>query len=194
MAVLYHHIDSPNDSDYHVTREPELPDDLDFVYGKRLKGKVPNPLVFEVDYPTKQDIPHFIGETIPVFSDALVKVIRSAGVDNFQTFPALLRNPDNGTEWSGYSVFHEFGLIAAANFEKSDYDMIMEGDAQGGVATPLAGFRLLVLDKKKTRNVAMFRLAESPDTLLIHDRVLTHIKKNRPPDGWGFDATEIETV
>lgn len=194
MAVLYHHIDSPNDDDYHVTQEPQLPDDLDFVYGKKFKGKVPMPLVFEVDYPTREHVPHFIGETIPVFSDALIKVVRSAGIDNFQSFPALLRNPETGAEWGGYSVFHEFGLIAAANFDKSEYDMIMEGDAEGGVSTPLAGFHVLVLDKKKTRNVAMFRLAESPDTLLIHDRVLAHIRKHRPPNGWGFDATEIETV
>jgi hypothetical protein len=192
VAVLYHHIDSANDSDYQVTREPEMPDEQDFVYGKKFKGKVPKPLVFEVDYPTRKDVPHFIGETIPVFSDALVKVFRSAGVDNFQTFPAVLRN-EKGTEWDGFQVFHEVGLIAAASFDKSEYDMIMEGDP-AGVSTPLAGFRLLVLDRKKTRNVAMFRLAESPDTLLIHDRVLAHIKKNSPPDGWGFDATEVETV
>jgi hypothetical protein len=90
-------------------------------------------------------------------------------------------------------VFHELGLIAAANFKRSKYDMIMEGDP-GGVSTPLAGFHVLVLDKNKTRNVAMFRLAESPDMLLIDTRVLQHIRKHRPPGGWGFDATEIETI
>jgi hypothetical protein len=193
VAVLYHHIDSANDSDYQVTQEPKLPDDLDFVFGKKFKGKVPRPLVFEVNYPTRNDVPHFIGETIPVFSDSLIKVFRSAGVDNFQTFPALLRNPETGAEWDRFSVFHEFGLIAAADFDKSEYDMIMEGDPEG-VSTPLAGFHVLVLDKKKTRNVAMFRLAESPDTLLIHTHVLQHIRKHRPPDGWGFDATDIEVV
>jgi hypothetical protein len=193
VAVLYHHIDSANDSDYQVTKEPKLPGDRDFVYGKKHTGKLPRPVVFEVNYPTRKAVPHFIGETIPVFSDSLIKVFRSAGVTNFQAFPALLRNPDTDAAWDGFSVFHEFGLIAAADLDRSEYDMIMDGDP-GGVSTPLAGFHVLVLDKKQTRNAAMFRLAESPDTLLIHARVLQHIKKHRPPGGWGFDATAIEAV
>ena len=40
----------------------------------------------------------------------------------------------------------------------------------------------------------MFRLAESPHCLLIHDRINKYLDDNPPPDGWGFDATEIETV
>jgi hypothetical protein len=193
MPVLYHHIDSSNTDDYRVTKEPELPDGQQFAYGVKMKGDVPEPLVFEVDYPTREQVPHFVCATIPVFSDALVAMVRSAGVENFEVYRAVLRNPHTGAEWDGYSVFHEIGLIAAADLDKSQYDTIMAGHSKG-VVTPLAGFQLLVLDHRKTRNAAMFRLAESPDMLLIHDRVLAHIKKHRPPGGWGFDATEIETV
>jgi hypothetical protein len=69
----------------------------------------------------------------------------------------------------------------------------MRGDA-GGVGSPLLALNKLVLDKSKTHEFLMFRLAESPSTLLIHDCVNRHIDANDPPDGWGFDATEIKAV
>jgi hypothetical protein len=193
MAALYYQISPSTLSDYSVTDEPELPGDIEFIDGTKIDEPLPNPLEFTVDYPSRGELPHFVGMTIPVMSDSLVKVFRSAGVENFQTFPAVLRNPEIGEEWGGYWAFNVIGLIAAANLEKSKADTIMEGDSEG-VAVPLLGFHTLVLDKKKTRNSAMFRLAESSSILLVHDRVLAHIKKNRPKNGWGFEATEIETV
>ncbi len=193
MPVPYHQINSSGSDDHRVTREPELPEFAGFRYGVRMEAKLPNPLVFEVDYPSREQVPHFVGETIPVFSDALVRTFRAAGVENFQLFPAVLRNPQTGAQWDGYWVFHVIGLIAAADLEKSESETAA-GAGKPGTAVPLATFQVLVLDAQKTRNVAMFRLAESPGTLLVHDRVLSHIKAHRPPNGWGFDATEIETV
>ena len=192
MAILYHHIDSSSSDDHHVTQEPDLVSAGAFRYGVRVDVDVPDPLVFEVDYPSKESVPHFVGETTPVFSDQLVKTFRSAGVENFQLFPAVLRNPATGAEWDGFWVFHAIGLIAAADLERSESDTIMKGARKGGPSVPLVGFQVLVLDQSKTRNAMMFRLAESPDILLIHDRVLEHIKAHRPPNGWGFDATEID--
>ncbi len=191
--MLYYKIDSSNKSDYSVKKEPKLPDGREFVYGMKMDGPVPAPLVFEVDFPSKDDLPHFVAQIHPVLSDVLVKTIQSAGVENFQIFPAILRNPEVGIDWDGYWMFHEFGLIAAANLEKSKADTIM-GGSPGGVSVPLMGFHTLVLDKEKTRNVSMFRLAESPGLLLVHERVMSHIRANRPAKGWGFVSTEVEAI
>jgi hypothetical protein len=189
--VVYFSIKSSRTSDYYVTLEPELPGNMKFVKGVKMEGAVPNPLVFEVNHPSRAQLQHFVSNVVPVFSDLLVKAMRSAGVENFQVFPAVLRNPEVGENWDGYWVFHEIGLIAAASLEKSKADTIMAGDSSG-VATPLMGFHTLVLDKEKTRNEAMFRLAEDPTTLLIHERVMAHLRANRPPNGWGFVSTQVE--
>ena len=191
--MVYFSIDSSNTSDYYVTGEPQLPDGRKFVSGVRMESPVPNPLVFEVNHPSKAQLPHFVADVIPVFSDLLVNTLRTAGVENFQAFPAVLRNPEVGETWDGYQVFHAIGLVAAASLEKSKADTIMGGEP-GGITVPLMGFHTLVLDKEKTRNLAMFRLAESPSTLLIHERVMAHIRANRPPNGWGFVSTQIEAV
>lgn len=192
MPILYHHIDSSNSSDYSVTAEPQLPEGVQFIYGRAMTSAVPEPLVFEVDFPSRDALPHFIGDTLPLFSTRLVDTFRSAGVENFQVFPAVLRNPALGADWDGYWVFNVIGLVAAADLDRSNADTLMAGGPKGAPA--LLAFHELVLDHQKTRNVAMFRLAESPDMLLIHDRVLTHIRNHRPENGWGFEATEIETI
>ena len=38
----------------------------------------------------------------------------------------------------------------------------------------------------------MFRLADSPSMLLVHDRVLRALRAATPPEGWGFTPLEIE--
>lgn len=192
MAILYHHIAASKSAGYSVTAEPALPDGGQFVYGRAMAASVPDPLVFEVSYPSRDELPHFIARTLPVFSTRLVDTFRSAGVENFQVFPAVLRNAELGVEWDEYWVFNVIGLIAAADLERSNADTLMEGGSKGAPA--LLAFHELVLDQSKTRNVLMFRLAESPHMLLVHDRVLAHIKNRRPESGWGFEATEIETI
>ena len=193
MSDLYHHIEPDNFSDYGVTRKPKLPDGVSFIKGVSITEPLPEPLIFEVDYPKRDDIPHFLGDTISLFSDHLVKTLRSGGVDNFQVFPAVLRNPSRGLEWTNFWAFNAVGLIEAAALDRSGYDTIMGADSDG-VDIPLLGFTKLVLSKAKVREALMFRLAESPSTLLIHDKINAHIDANDPPDGWGFDATEIEVV
>lgn len=193
MSILYHRIKGSRLSDYGVRKDPKLPPDVSFIEGVMITEPLPNPMIFEVNHPSQDKLPHLFNTTIPVISDYLVKTLRSGGVDNFQVFPAVLRNSKIGVAWRGYWAFNVIGMLAAANLEKSEYDTIMEDDPEG-VDVPLVGFLTIVLNKKKTHHEAMFRMAESPDTLLIHDRILKHMIANRPPDGWGVDATEIEAI
>jgi hypothetical protein len=194
MAILYHHIASSNSDDHSVISEPQLSGDVSFIKGASIGASLPQPLVFEVDHPARESLPHFVGRTIPVFSTRLVEAFRSAGVENFEVFPAVLRNPAIGAQWDGYWAFNVIGLLSAADLDASQADTIMGGDLAGLSSVPLLAFKELVLELKKTRGIPMFRLAESPATLLIHERVLAHIKARRPEGGWGFEATGIETV
>lgn len=192
MSDVYQQIEPDNYADYGVTQNPELDSDVSFIDGARITEPLPNPLVFEVNFPKGESPPHFLGDSIPLFSDRLVQVLRKAGADNFEAFPAVLRNPDTGAEWRDYWAVNVLGLVAWANLEESEYDTLMDGDPEG-VETPLLGFHTIVLDRRKTRDdLLMFRLAESPSTLIIHDRVDKIIDANRPPDGWRFDAIEVD--
>lgn len=192
MTILYRRIAPDNFSNYGVTKEPELPRSVSFFRGAVIEDQLTTPLVFEVNYPAGTEPPHLLGILIPIVSSQLLEVLRAAGVDNFQVFPAVLRNPDTGAEWGGFWAFNTLGLVSWVSMPESTYDTIMKGSA-GGVNTPLLGFQTIVLDKNKTRDdVLMFRLAESPHSLLIHDRVYKHLVANTPPGKWRFKSWGID--
>lgn len=193
MPTLYHHIEPDNFAKFGVTENPSLPDEVSFIDGQPMNISLPNPLVFMVNYPARSEPPHLLGDTIPVFSALLVETLKAAGVDNFEVFPAVLKNPKTGKEWNGYFAFNALGIMAAANLSESKYDTLMKGDPEG-VETPLVGFHTIVLDKAKVQDLLMLRLAESPEVLLVHDTVMNQIVANRPASGWGFDATEVDVV
>ena len=193
MSLVYHQIEPDNWVKEGVTQKPQLPPDVSFIKGAHIGAALPARLVFEVDFVARADVPHFIGDTIPVFSDFLVKTLFAAGVSNFQVFAAVLHSTVSGQEWEGFWAVNVVGLVRAALLKKSDYDTLMEGDPDG-IDVPLLAFNELVLDRRKVGKLPMFRLAESPSVLLIHDRINTWIDDHPPDDGWGFDATLIEVA
>ncbi|GAA0891088.1 hypothetical protein GCM10009122_07670 [Fulvivirga kasyanovii] len=38
----------------------------------------------------------------------------------------------------------------------------------------------------------MFRLAESPSELIIHESVVNELVKERPDEGWGIEIVDME--
>ncbi len=192
MTALYHHMQRDNFDDYGVITNPQLPDFVSFIKGALIRETLPVPLVFEVSHPVRAAVPHLLGNAIPLMSDYLVKTLRAAGVDNLQVFPAILKSKA-GEQWEGWWAVNTLGLVAAADLEKSEYDTLMKG-AAGGVEVPLLAFTKLVLVAAKTHDFSLFRLAESPSTLLIHDRLNKYLDSHDPPDGWGYMTTAIQTL
>ena len=75
------------------------------------------------------------------------------------------------------------GLLACADFEVSSY---VE------VAREQFRFSKLALDTKKTCGVLLFRLYESPQTIILHRSVIMHILETDPDnDFFGWDTKQI---
>ena len=113
MAILYYQIKSDIYSDFRVTRNPRLPPSVSFIKGLRILDPLPRPMPFEVNYPDQP--PHLVGNTIAVISEQLRQALQSLAVDNFEAFPATLRNPTTGAEWTDYWALNVLGLVAAAH-------------------------------------------------------------------------------
>jgi hypothetical protein len=191
MATIFHCIEPDNEADYGITRNPAVK--VSFFTGKVIASPLPEPLVFRVDHPPDVAPPHFLGDRIPVCSRLLLGVLEAAGVGNIQSIPAVLENPDVGARWTDYVAINVLGLRAAARLDQSTFDTLVGGDAQSGVP-PLLAFHEIVLDAAKVKGCLMFRLAESPSTLLIHDSVNAYIDAHAPSEGWGFDTIEVRAV
>ena len=107
---------------------------------------------------------HLYKAGIPLLSGELFRALREAGVDNLETFPAMVSDPLTG-ESLRYAAFNVIGLIAAADMGASVYD------TAGGPPLIAVDFDSVVLDEKKIRGVRLFRLAENVCAIVIQDRV-----------------------
>jgi hypothetical protein len=130
---------------------------------------VPTPKLFELDINcnARQSPRHFIrGDNFLVVSARFLNALRKAGVDNFEEWPAILREPKTKREWKDYFVFNEIGLLDPVDIENSKYDTIMDGSADGDIL-PFLGIHEAVFSAKKTQGAKMFRIPQfSPDVYI----------------------------
>jgi hypothetical protein len=101
-----------------------------------------------------------------VMHKRLVGAILSTGVDNLQTFPAEVLDADSGALSREYLVVNVIGLISCANRDESRSHPL--GNVQF--------FEELVLDQPRTAGALMFRLAESPIEIVVHEKVADAIR------------------
>ncbi|RYY75447.1 MAG: hypothetical protein EOO52_08590 [Gammaproteobacteria bacterium] len=178
--------------DYGLTGGPTLPDGS-VLAGKMTDGNKLPELVYEINVPDDQSCPHFMTGEAVIVSKQFIDALLSMSVQNFQSFPAVLVNPDTGKKRGNYFLFNVLGLIKAADLSQSSFDMLMEGDPEG-VDVPLVAFNHLVLDAKKIRSLKMFRLAEDPTSLIIDETVVNGLKQHRPVGGWGVIFEAVDTL
>lgn len=171
-----------------VLEEPRIPGFMDtFITGAKLVGRPPVPMVFRSNFDNNDPPRGFEGMTIPLWSRDFVELLRNTGVDNFDLYDAVI-NGEAGAHWTGYHAANVLGAVAAADMSKSRFTEIMS--APSGI--PFARFHNLVIDAKRAAAFNMFRLAESPSTLVVSDRVTQALARNPRPRGWGVTAVPIE--
>jgi hypothetical protein len=171
---------------YGVTQWPSLPDGVSaFHSGDLITVEVPEPVEFIVDNTSEHPPVDFATHFMPVFSDRLVAAFRAAGVDNFQTYKARLKNPNTGETWDKYQVVNVLGKIACADLENSVYTVLLE---------PSCMFSELVINVEKANGALFFRLLESHEKIIVHNAVLDYMyTEDDDPIFDGVDFTPIKS-
>lgn len=138
--------------------------------GRRFDVDIPNPL--QVDL---VPVEGYTGEpaemhdgNILLMSNRLVAALKEAGVDNLDCYPATLKNVETGKTFS-YQAVNIIGVMAAADLEKSQWQSY-DGEPLFDV-----NFEGLEINEQAAQGALLFRLAESTDTILIHEKVRDHI-------------------
>jgi hypothetical protein len=124
-------------------------------------------IVYGVDreYPGNLS-PFYWSLQVPLIRHDLLDALKSAGVDNIQTFAAVLRDTAAGKEHTDYSALNILGLVSAADLSKST---LMRGESLTGVDRD---FHKLVIDESAVPpDFLMFRLAESVNAIIVHEKV-----------------------
>jgi hypothetical protein len=143
--------------------------------GRLITARIEEPLVYTLD-------PDYPGKMIPMYNIAetlmradLLNALRAAGVDNLQTFKAVIKDVKSGTDYTDYSAVNIVGVVSAADRDQST---TMEG-----LDSPLidAVFDSLVIDEMKAGGALIFRLAEAVGTIVVHERVKQQIEAAQVP-------------
>lgn len=110
--------------------------------------------------------------TIPLFRNDVIEVMRGAGVDNLQCFPARLHDPEHGQTSDDYQAVNIVGAVKAADLDKSEY-------TPSDAPALRTEFRKLVIDAGKAGGQPLFRLLESIDTIVVHRSVKEALPRER---------------
>ena len=109
----------------------------------------------------------------------LVSALRAAGADNLQTFPVRVRDVATGEPLGAEYLFVNIvGRIACASLAGSEHDELGESRV----------FHELRIDPEAVGEALIFRLAESPVEVIVHERLARTIR-----DG-GFAGLTVEAV
>jgi len=146
-------------------------DGVDWRAGARHIKPVPDPLEIKLK-PVNPDasdhgpeLPEYLKGKIPLFRNDLVAAMASCGVDNLDVYNVVLLDPDNGERYSNYKAINIVGLVAAADMTES------EATVHPGGAVLDVDFDSLVVDEKRARGALIFRLAESTNAILVHEKL-----------------------
>ena len=185
----YFKLESNNYINYGIKKAPKLGEQSVMAGQVIEQSKLP-PLVYEHNFPGNEPLPHFFTGGTVLASQTLLNVLDSVGVDNYQAFPALLINPETNDKREDYYLFNVIGFVQAADLQKSDYDELMPQNS-GGIGMPLAAFRDLVIDSKRTQDLDMFRLAEEPISIIVSNNIVDNLKRYKPREGWGIVIEQV---
>jgi hypothetical protein len=181
---MYYEVMPDMYADFGVTDDP-VPRPGLFMLGQPFTQALPEPVVFPVDNTDEHPPRGMEGISVPVWSGALLRCLQGAGVDNLQVFHATLRN-DAGREWRDYFAVNVLGAVSCMA-KSTEATKVAERPS----GMQFAKVHKLVINPARAAGLELFRLAESPTLLLMHQRLFDVLQKNAPPDGWGLSARPV---
>jgi hypothetical protein len=123
--------------------------------------------------------PEYTAGLLPMFNDeillmtrSLVDCLQSTGIDNLQCFPALIVNPSNEQQHRDYLAVNVLGVVRVADLGRS---RVPPASSHALIAMD---FDALAIDTAAARGLPFFRLAESVNALIAHDRVRRAVMQN----------------
>lgn len=162
--------------------DEDIQDDL-WITGDIITFNVPTPILYDLklteifDPDTDSYIyegtpkTFYDAEPIPCMHTALLDALTAAGVDNLQTYDAVLRDLTHGIEYKDYKAFNVVGKIAAADMRQS----VMMGTSDSTMID--ADFDRLYIDEAKCKGLLLFRLAENITAIIVDEIVKKEVEK-----------------
>jgi hypothetical protein len=176
---------SPDEEDHALMSYIEDDPSRSWHSGTRFAQPPPQPIRVEVQPEYPGLIPELNDEPLPFMTKRMLAALHSAGVTNLDTYQVVIYDPTNNTTYENYVAFNVIGTIAAADLNQSSYDTTLPERMIS------MDFDSVVIDEQATRGALMFRLAESVNAIVVHEKVKQHLEASGidtltfiPPEEW----------
>jgi hypothetical protein len=161
------------------------PDDLSWSMGRRFADPLPEPIEIGLLATHADRLLELYNEGPLVMTSRLLHALVAAGVDNLDVYRTIIRHPVTGLVTTDYVAANLVGLVAASDLGRST---VVGGSADGLLDVDFDG---VVLDEARIGDLLMFRLAESTNAVVVHERVRSHLLRSGfdmltfvPPEEW----------
>ena len=162
---------------------PDLPNEAkdDWMYGQAFTKAPQEPIIVRISEGEEDSVPVSFYSNPPVTTNEFIEALLEVGIDNLAIYDAVLRSwPDGEVEHKNYKAFNIIGLVKAAGPETEFSTESRDGDAS---------IQKLQADTSAIKGLYMFRLAESWDTIVVHEKVKNHLESK---NFIGLDFEELD--
>jgi hypothetical protein len=122
----------------------------------------------ELDPAYGTNMPDLFDTTIPLFSQRLLQCLRSAGIDNIDAYPMLLRRKDTGELIEDYQAVNVIGCVDAVDLGASVYRRRFGKPYFTG---PVA------VDPARCKGFEVFRLLHGPGFIVVNERIAAVLRQ-----------------
>jgi hypothetical protein len=143
--------------------------------GKRITVRVPEPLPFGLNPNYPGQMLAMYKASIPLIRDDLLEILRGVGVDNIETYKAVLNNPMEPKDYQNYKAFNIVGVVSCADPAKSINTRVNDHTVID------VNFQNLVIDENKAGGMLLFRLAESVNAIVVHRKIKEAVEPRKIP-------------
>jgi hypothetical protein len=152
---------------------------LSWMSGRAFPSPPPQPVIAKIKPGYEEADPPVFKNVPQIMTMEFFEALRSAGVDNIDGYDAEIRSVDGSRRLPHYKAYNIIGLVSAADHSESEF-------AEDNPSRQIdASIRSLVVDEAKARQFLLFRLAESVDTILVHNSVKEALEKQ------GFEGIDF---
>jgi hypothetical protein len=139
-----------------------------WMFGQAFVEPPKEPIIVRIPEGEEKRIPVSFYSDPPVATNEFIEALLEVGIDNLAIYDAVLRSlPDGEVEHKNYKAFNIIGLVKAAGPETEFATESRDGDAS---------IEKLQADTSAIKGLYMFRLAESWDTIVVHEKVKNHLE------------------
>ena len=107
----------------------------------------------------------FWDDPVSLMTKRLYKALEDAGVTNIDTYKAEIIDPKSGRTFTDYVAFNIVGKVSAADLAKSK---VAPSNKDRMISMDLDS---VSIDENATRGALLFRLAESVNAIVVHEKV-----------------------